>query len=122
MGNRDGKVRRSALRGAAPATTEQFAESLKQRREAAQGLERDLITEVPMLYGSPTLWDDPANLLKPYYDPGIELARIHRDEMVRRNGGGIFNRSRSRSDVRLPFERTMIALSILVSLLAWFAW
>lgn len=92
---------------------EEFAVSLKRRGQAAQGLERDLLTEVPLLYGSP-------GSLEPHGDPGIVLTKIHQEELKRRNGGGVFRSSNKRSDVSLPFERTTAALAVLLFLLLLF--
>jgi len=94
-------------------TSENFAEGLRRRGQAAKGLEQDLLTKVPLLYGSPGSSADG--------DPGIALARIHRKELVRRNGGGVMHASGERSDVALPFERAMAALAILLLLLVLFA-
>lgn len=88
----------------------EHSESLKRRREAAAGLERDLLAEVPMLYGSP-------GSLEPNGDPGIVLARVHREELVRRNGGGVMRTSGKRAETTLPFERAMGALVLLLVLL-----
>ena len=96
-----------------PASAEEFADSLKHRGEAAKGLERDLLTTVPLLYGSP-------RRLEPRGDPGVVLAQIHRDEMLRRNGGGVLQAGSRRSDVALQFERTMEALAIVILLLCLF--
>ncbi|MBA3676507.1 MAG: hypothetical protein H0W74_03795 [Sphingosinicella sp.] len=114
MADKVEKVRRSAD-SSPPASAEEFAQSLRRRSKAAKGLEQDLLTAVPMLYGSPTLGD-----VLPK-DPGIVLAHVHRDELVRRNGGGVFHRDVKRSDVALPFERMMIAASILMFLFALFS-
>ncbi|RYD67724.1 MAG: hypothetical protein EOP58_02440 [Sphingomonadales bacterium] len=65
-----------------PKNAEEFRASLKQRAEAAKGLEKDLLSEVPQLYGAP-------DQLAPDGDPGISLAKIHREELKRRNGGGV---------------------------------
>lgn len=89
---------------------EEFAASLKRRGQAAQSLERDLLTEVPLLYGSP-------GSLEPRGDPGIVLTKIHQEELTRRNGGGVFRSSSKRSDVSLPFERITAALAVLLFLL-----
>jgi hypothetical protein len=87
-----------------------FSASLDRRRQAAEKLERDLLTEVPLLYGSPGGAQGG--------DPGIALAQIHRDELLRRNGGGLPPYVGKRSDVaRLPFERTMAVVVIAVFLL-----
>jgi hypothetical protein len=94
------------------ADAEAFAESLNRRRQAAHGLERDLLTEVPLLYGSPGGAPDGP----PQGDPGIVLARVHREVLLRRNGGGIPARSGRRSDAVLPFERATVALAFLVFL------
>lgn len=83
----------------------EIAASLERRREAAKGLERDLLTEVPLLYGSP-------GNLEPNGDPGTVIARIHREELQRRNGGGAGTSQQRRSDVELPFEGAMTALAI----------
>jgi hypothetical protein len=106
VAKRDERIRQSALGSAPPASAEEFHASLKRRRQAAQGLEQDLLTKVPLLYGSPDGCGD----------PDVVLARIHRDEMLRRNGGGVFSRSRKRSDVALPFELTPYAAVILLFL------
>jgi hypothetical protein len=59
-----------------------------------------------MSYGSPNVgpYDYPRG------DPGIELSRIHREEMLRRNGVDAFKASGTRSEVRLPFERAVKVL------------
>jgi hypothetical protein len=103
------KFRQSVMRPAAPASAEEFAANLQRRRQAAQGLEQDLLTKVPLLYGSP-------DNLAPHGDPGVVLAQIHQDELLRKNGGGVLSRSRKRSEVALPFERTTAALAILLFL------
>lgn len=101
MGRRDERIRRSTV-SADPAA---FAEGLKRRRDAARGLEQDLLSKVPLLYGSP-------GGMEPRGDPGIILARLHQDELLRRNGGGASHRSSRRSDVELPFEAATSALAI----------
>ena len=88
---------------------EEFARSLDQRRQAANGLEQDLLTEVPLLYGSP-------GSLEPQGDPGVVLAQVHRDELLRRNGGGVFQGSAERSEVTLPFERATTVLALMLGL------
>jgi hypothetical protein len=108
----DDKTSDPTLAGAANA--EGFAESLRRRRQAAKGLKQDLLTKVPLLYGSP-------GSLEPEGDAGITLARNHREELVRRNGGGVMRVSGERSDVALPFERAMAALAILLFLFFVFA-
>lgn len=90
---------------------EEFAAGLEGRGRAAQGLERDLLTEMPLLYGSASA---------PRGDPGIVLARLHREEMVRRHGGRVFRSSGKGSDVSLPFERAMTALALILFLWALF--
>lgn len=93
--------------------SEEFAASLKRRAQAAKGLEKDLLTEVPMLYGSP-------GPMEPRGDPGILLARAHQVELLQRNGGGVPPASSRRSDVRLPFERTVVVLAVVLFLLIFF--
>lgn len=92
-----------------PGSREEFALSLQRRGQAAKGLEQDLLTEVPMLYGSP-------GSMEPEGDPGILLVRIHQEELQRRNGGGGPGPGR-RSDVSLPFERMTAALPFVLLLL-----
>lgn len=106
MGKRHEKIRRSTV-SADPAA---FAEGLKRRRAAAQGLEQDLLSKVPLLYGS-------TGGMEPRGDPGIILAQLHQEELLRRNGGGASRRSRRRSDVALPFEAATSALAIALFLL-----
>lgn len=103
--------RLDAIGGGSP---EAFAADLKRRGEAAKGLERDLLTKVPLLYGSP-------GSLEPQGDPGIVLAKIHQEELQRRNGGGVFGSQRTEADVQLPFERAMGWLFILYFLWMFFA-
>ncbi|MGL3821551.1 hypothetical protein [Sphingopyxis sp. R3-92] len=86
----------------------EFARNLKQRGEAARGLNRDLLTDVPLLYGSP-------GPLEANGDPGIVLAQIHREEMVRKNGGGISSFRPEVPTARLPFERATTALAMLLA-------
>jgi hypothetical protein len=97
-----------------PFDSQGYGASLKRRRQAAEGLERDVLTKVPLLYGSP-------GSLEPGGDPGISLARLHREELVRRNGGGVTKASGKRSDGALPFERAMTALAVLLFLFIVFA-
>jgi hypothetical protein len=89
-----------------PEGREKFAASLERRRQAAKGLEQDLLNEVPLLYGS-------AGSMESQGDPGVVLAKIHREELLRRNGGGVFRPSTKRSDVALPWERTMEVVLVL---------
>jgi hypothetical protein len=88
-------------------TAKGFAGSLKRRGHAARGLEKDLLNEVPLLYGSP-------GHLTPDGDPGIVLAKVHREDLVRRNGGGVPGLAHEPSHATLPFERMMVALVILL--------
>jgi len=104
------KAVRSGPGSVGPSSPEEFAASLKHRREAASGLEQDLLTKVPLLYGS-------VGGLEPQGDPGVLLAQTHREEMLRRNGGGILGSSSNRSEAVLPFERITTALAILIFLL-----
>ena len=107
---------------------EEFAENLKRRAQAAKGLEKDLLTEVPMLYGSadggivPMLNTDGRVELLPNGDPGIVLARVHREQMLRRNGYDISKASGTKSDVSLPFERTMKTLLIVYLIFEFARW
>lgn len=107
------KLGRSSTASVRPADSRGFAKSLEQRRQAAQGLEQDLLTDVPLLYGSP-------GSLEPHGDPGIVLARVHREDLLRRNGGGVLQSSSRQSDVALPFERTTAALAVLLFLFVLF--
>ena len=110
MPTRETRTRHSAP----PESAEAFGASLKRRRRAAQGLEQDLLTRVPLLYGSP-------DVAAPGGDPGVVLAKAHQEDLLRRNGGGILPRSKRGSDVALPFERLTAALAILLCLLFLFA-
>ena len=106
-----------------PANAAEFIESLDRRRQAPDRLEQDLLNDVPLLYGLPgeVGLHDPRDGPG---DPGIIIARIHREEMLRRNGVDAFAASGDRSEVRLPFERTVIWLMFLlcaIDLLAKFA-
>lgn len=93
---------------------DEFAARIQRRSQAAKGLEHDLLTQVPMLYGSP-------GSTQPQGDPGVMLARLHREEMLRRNGGGVYSSSKRRSDVSLPYERTTIILVVGLLILAFVA-
>jgi hypothetical protein len=102
---------RHALGNSVPsASAEEFAGSLKRRGQAARGLEQDMLTEVPPLYGSP-------GAMEPGGDPGILLTRLHQGELLRRNGGGAAPSSGRRSDVSLPFENMAVALPFVLLLL-----
>lgn len=59
-----------------------FVASLAQRRRSADAMEQDLLTNVPLLYGSPGRHE-------PEGDPGIVLARLHAEERMRRFGSGL---------------------------------
>jgi hypothetical protein len=106
--------RKSDLTSLNAADAEGFAENLRQRRQAAKGLEQDLLTKVPLLYGSP-------GGLEANGDPGIVLARAHRGELVRRHSGGVTKVTGERSEVTLPFERAVTALAVLLFLFSVFA-
>lgn len=95
--------------GPGAGSREAFAADLKRRGRAARGLEHDLLTDVPLLYGSPD-----------HGDPGIVLDRLHREDMLRRNGGGVFRGSGDRSEVSLPFERGVWGLALILFLWAVF--
>ena len=86
---------------------EGFESDLRQRAEAARGLEQDLLTEVPLLYGSPGAAEAEG-------DPGIVLARLHRENLLHRNGGGAPSKLWRRGDNPLPFENAISALAILI--------
>jgi len=89
--------------GFRPNDAEEFAASLKRRSKDAKELEKDLLTDVPLLYGQPGSWGE------------IGLARIRRDEMRRRSGDG-----EAKSEP-LPFERATAALAVLIFLIVLFA-
>ncbi|WP_156359808.1 hypothetical protein [Sphingomonas sp. Leaf10] len=89
-----------------------FADHLRQRAEAAKKLEHGLLTEVPMLYGSPGRHE-------PEGDPGIVIARLHRDELLRRSGALPFQRS-EKTPARLPYERFLIAIGLVLEALYFF--
>ncbi|MFV0624938.1 hypothetical protein ACBY01_13140 [Sphingomonas sp. ac-8] len=93
--------------------SDEFAADLRRRAEAAKGLEKDLLTEVPLLYGSP-------GRMEPQGDPGILIAQMHREDMQRRNGGGVPPSSGRRSGVSLPFERALCALALALTVLFFF--
>ncbi|WP_288989967.1 hypothetical protein [uncultured Sphingopyxis sp.] len=92
----------------------EFARNLTQRGEAAKGLNKDLLTDVPLLYGSP-------GPLASKGDPGIVLAQIHREEIVRKNGGGFSGFRAEESPARLPLERTTTALAMLLAIIYFLA-
>lgn len=109
-----GKKERSAALGLNPrVSAQEFADSLKHRQQAAQGLEKDLLTDVPLLYGSP-------GCMEPNGDPGLMIAKAHRTDMLRRNSGGALKASGTPNEVRLPFERTMEVLAVAIFLLILF--
>lgn len=92
----------------------EFTTNLKQRGEAARGLNKDLLTDVPLLYGSP-------GPLASNGDAGIVLSQIHREEMVRKNGGGLSGFRAEESPARLPLERTTTALAMLLAIIYFLA-
>lgn len=110
MARRKFGERRSAADAIQPRDPQAFADSLKRRHQAAEGLERELLTNVPLLYGSPGEAGD----------PGIVLARAHREDMLRRNGGSASQASGRRSEIVLPWERATVALLMLLWLLSLF--
>jgi hypothetical protein len=88
---------------ACPTDAEEFAASLNRRCEAANELEKDLLTEVPLMYGSPGSWGN------------VGLARIRREEMLRRSGDDGLKTSGTKYEP-LPFERATAALAVLLFL------
>ena len=115
MKNDDGRLRLTGYEdSASPKDAAEFAASMDRRRTAADGLEGDLLNDVPMLYGSPD------GGYTPYGDPGVILARIHREDMLRRNGYDVSDASGPYSEVSLPFERATAAVAILLFLITLF--
>lgn len=90
-----------------------MAEDTERRARAAKRLEKDLLEEVPLLYGSP-------DGMEPHGDPGVVLARIHREELIRRNGGGVSKGAEERREP-LPFERAMLVLAVVLMVAMFFA-
>jgi hypothetical protein len=99
----------------------EFIESLDRRRQAQARLEKDLLNEVPLSYGLPGEVGMQIDPRLTGGDPGIVLARIHREEMLRRNGVDAFSASGSPSEVQLPFERRTAWLVFLISAIILFA-
>ena len=87
----------------------QFEQSVRDRKRAADGLHDDLLHEVPLLYGSGG-----------YRDQDIALGAIHREAMLRKNGGGLPAGSSSTSKPYLPFERIVAFLAVLLVLISEF--
>ena len=85
---------------------DQFALMMKNRQDAASGLQRDLLHKVPMLYGDNV------------YSDGV-IAETHREEIKARNGGGLPPGVAPTARVRLPFERLLVALFIGYWLFRW---
>ena len=96
---------------AKPTNAGELEESLERRRRAAAGLENDLLSEVPLLYGSAEGQYGTGG------DPGIVLAQIHRENVLRRNGYDPAGASGARSEVTLPFERATGALAVILLLI-----
>jgi hypothetical protein len=102
-------------------SAEEFAESLERRQEAQDRLEKDLLNEVPLSYGMPGEVGFQFDPRLRGGDPGIVLARLHREEMLRRNGVDAFSASGTRSETTLPFERVTAALALMLALI-FFLW
>lgn len=98
-----------------PINSDEVQTALERRKRAAAALEADALTDVPLLYGSPE------NGYGTRGDPGIVLARLHRENMLRRHGYLAAGASGDRSEVELPFERATGALAI-VALLIFMLW
>jgi len=115
----NGKIQLAGADGAPPpANAEEFAASIERRRQAADGLEKDLLNDVPLLYGAPG--GAGLDALPAQGDPGVVLARIHREEMLRRNGYDPSDASGDPSEVSLPFERATAALALILFLITLF--
>lgn len=87
-----------------------FAADLARRAAAAKGLQTDLLTQVPLLYGSP-------DAHAPGGDPGTLLARLHREDLLRRNGGGVPSSRPNREPPRLPYERALLVLGVILGVI-----
>ncbi len=94
----------------------QFTLSLMNRRKSADGLERDLRKKVPMLYGSPW-FGGRFGRHAGVRDPGIEIAKLHREAMVAKNGGGLPPGVGPTATPKLPYERKVIILFALFVML-----
>ena len=68
-----------------------YIASLARRSAAAKGLEKDLLHEVPLLYGEAACTN------------GV-MADIHRRDMLRKNGGGVYGDYDKREIPQLPYE------------------
>ena len=99
-----------------PKDAEDLADSLKRREQAADALEDDLLNDVPMLYGPSAGLPYPTSPV-----PDILIGRIHREEMLRKNGYDVSDASGTPSEVSLPFERPIGALVILLVLIVLFS-
>ncbi len=67
---------------------------------------------MPMLYGS-------AGPHEPEGDPGIVIARLHREELLRRSGAMPLSPV-DEPPPRLPYERALIAIVFIVEALYFF--
>jgi len=66
-----------------------------------------------LLYGSP-------GSLEARGDPGITIAEIHREELIRRSGGGVGNMRPEKPD-RLPYENAMMVIAFVAGLILLFS-
>ncbi len=97
------------MRDGQESDAEAFKASLDRRLKASQALQKDLLNEVPMLYGSPGAG-------MPGGDPGIALAEIHRENLRRRNGIERPNGPENEESVMLPYERFVAAIAIILGI------
>lgn len=73
--------------------------SIENRSRAAKGLQKDLLKEVPMLYGKPDI--------RYNWRPDEQIGSMHREGLVRKNGGGLPPGIPATSNAKLPMENML---------------
>ena len=107
------ELRNKVPTGMGDSNADAFAAHLQQRAEAARKLEEGLLTEVPILYGSPGPHE-------PEGDSGIVISRLHREELLRRSGTTPFV-STPDDLPRLGYGRLLVGIVIALEVFFLFA-
>lgn len=105
--------RSPAVPNAISDSRETFLADLKHRRRAASAMEREILTEVPLLYGE-------AGCHEPKGDPGIVLAELHAADRAQRHGSGLPRQTECPDRIWISLDKLFAMATLLFVILYYF--